>query len=747
MLGEKIKNFKKREVLIVLLAIGAMFSTAIYSLQRIEQTQLDLIRGGLELVRDEVHESYRLWLDKREYQMKVLSNDPDLVALSRRLVNEGIPEDRTISATLVNLRNRLRPTLSANRDLGFFVIDRNYISMGSLRDSNLWTPNLIAARRSEMLDRVFEGESKFIPTIISDVPLGEEMPARLSPTLFLAAPLKDEHGNVFAVFTLRLDYLDEFNSITKRGTVGRTGETYAFDSEGVMISESRFREELAKMKLLQDRESTAARLRLADPGRNLEHSSLTPKEQLKLRERPLTYMAQQAIRGKAGFSVDAYPGYRGVPVVGAWLWDNEFSIGIATEMDKNEAYDIYYFVRNIWLAVIAVTVVIMVSLATMLINLRYRTERALAIRQDRLEETNRKLVMARNDAEQAIRMKKHFLNTMSHELKTPLNIITGNIFQMETLSHGAQFRKYLNRISAAARNLHRIVEHIFQIITLELDDDESSSRPFDLRNVLNEVRGVYEQACQKKSLEFDFQVSPDVPGQVTGNPDMLRTVLYQLLDNSVKFTSEGKVSLHVNQLGDEPGRAKLSFCVIDTGKGMNEDEIETGFQLFSQLAESTVRSTDGIGVGLPLCQKLVNRMQGTLQVESQPGEGSHFSALIPFRVDSLPVENSIEVNNELKGEARSEPEGPMPASYAPQRIDSDIMRKQLSMLQTALDNDDFDAKRLMQEFMALVSRGTGMWEAANAMQRAVDAFDFDLASQHLLSVSEMIDSYSESEMR
>lgn len=153
---------------------------------------------------------------------------------------------------------------------GFFIISPDRVSIASMRDTNIDTENIINQQRKPYLDRAFMGEKVFIPTISSDVPLKTNSGKlqNKQPTIFIASPIIDATGTIIAVLTLRLNPLLHFTRITELGRIGNSGETYAFDSEALLITKSRFTHHLKSTGVIKDGDMAMLSIRITDPGGN-----------------------------------------------------------------------------------------------------------------------------------------------------------------------------------------------------------------------------------------------------------------------------------------------------------------------------------------------------------------------------------------------------------------------------------------------------------------------------------------------
>jgi len=173
------------------------------------------------------------------------------------------------------------------------------------------------------------------------------------PTMFFVAPIKNLQGQIIATVARQIDPSQDFTRLIQLGRIGNTGETYAFGRYGKLLSEIRFEEDLRKAGLLDQGEKSILSVSVRDPGGDLTKgfSPSVPRYQ-----QPLTLMAEQATKGKSGLNVQGYRDYRGVPVYGAWLWDDNLGVGLATEIDQADALSPYFTTRTVILTVLGITV-------------------------------------------------------------------------------------------------------------------------------------------------------------------------------------------------------------------------------------------------------------------------------------------------------------------------------------------------------------------------------------------------------
>ena len=300
---------------------------------------------------------------------------------------------------------------------------------------------------------------------------------------------------------------------------------------------------------------------------------------------------------------------------------------------------------------------------------RDAAERALrklaATLTDRVAERTREAEAAREVAEAASRAKTDFLAAMSHEIRTPLSGILGYTDLLLEESELSAVRRSGERIRSAGAALLTIVNDILDFAKVEAGRLELASAPFDLPRLVDEAVGIVRESAARKGLLVDVQLAGDLPSSVVGDPDRLRQVLLNLLNNAIKFTRSGTVRLAVRPLDREGGVAGLRFDVEDTGIGIAAAKRHLLFERFSQVDGSSQREFSGTGLGLAICKSLVELMGGTIGCDSEPGRGSVFwfelalpvAAAIPRPADAaapaavpgrrLLVVEDVVVNQEL----------------------------------------------------------------------------------------------------
>jgi len=592
---QRLKGFASINVtlsaaIIALLLVGASW----WAITKVEQGIKQEIGYWLITVRDTANRSLRAWTREKRANTTILATSPEIVQMTRELLAHPRNRQALLAApSQEKLRSFLAPTLRRRDYRGYFLVAPDNVTLSASRDMEIGERSPFAGSQA-ILDLLKGGQTLITLPVHYEVPLGDEN-VEPTPTIFTVAPIRNFAGEIIAYLVLRIDPWQEFSAIFNRGRIGMTGETYAFDRQGILLNESRFDGQLQRIGLLEIGKNSLLRIHIRDPGANIlagERSTIPRHRQ------PLTRMAQSAVRGIDGIDLDGYRNYRGVPVLGAWIGVHDLALGIATEMDIEEAYHPLRIARLILVVLTCFSLLLLLSLVSI-----YRADqRRQMVNQVKLRRANQQL-----DA---------FVYTLCHELRNHLTPIIGYAdFLQESCKDRLEEHSlnFLAEISTSGNRMIALMEDLLNLA--RVGRIERPADPVDTREVLSEVVGSLEGQLQQAGVSVKIGNLPALRIPRT----LLAQIFHNLVGNAVRYGCRPGGSIEV---GGQRRGSRVRFHVRDHGMGIPLAERSRVFEVFFR--GSTGKEVPGTGIGLATVRKIARVFGGRAWMEETPGGGSTF---------------------------------------------------------------------------------------------------------------------------
>jgi len=560
---------------------------AIFEIEEVTENE---VGDWLSTTLNTAHSSILSWSTEHAADAEILATSPKIMKMARELSLLPRTRQALLSSSIQEeLQAFLAPTLRHKDYLGYLLVSPDgYI----LSDSQAIETGKDGP--PEILELIKTGHTVITLPLFYDLPIGDG-PRTPTPTIFVGTPIRIEDGRIIAHIVFRIDPRQGFSNIFNRARTGRTGETYAFDRRGILLNESRFDKELQQIGLLNAGMSSLLRVSVRDPGVDLTEGQKVP---LTPEEWPLTHMASSAIRSKRGIDVEGYRDYRGVKVIGAWIWEEDLGFGIATEWDIREAYRPLRTTKLILFILMATSLSLLLLLALFSVLGRRRLEQS----ERNLRQINREL--------------DTFAYTVSHDLRTPLTPIIGyadflNESYRDKLDQ--QALDSLSEISASGRRMLALMEDLLNLA--KIGEVERPANPLNTRDIVQEVVDGLNAQLSQAGAKVIIDELPFVR--------LPKAFLIQIFDNFIGNASRyGCRPGDVIEVGGERNGKKVRLFVRDHGPGVPPEESQRIFEVFYR--GSTGRNIKGTGIGLATVRKIANLYKGRAGVEETPGGGSTF---------------------------------------------------------------------------------------------------------------------------
>lgn len=248
-------------------------------------------------------------------------------------------------------------------------------------------------------------------------------------------------------------------------------------------------------------------------------------------------------------------------------------------------------------------------------------------------------------AKEAVQTKENFLANMSHEIRTPLNAILGYTNLLLRKDIDRESHQQIQTIQKSGENLLTIVNDVLDLSKIEAGMMRIESAPFSIRGLAHSVETMLKPKAAEKQLQLTTKVDESLPDDLEGDATRLTQILINLIGNAIKFTHKGSIVVNISNLGIANNEIKTGITVSDTGIGIEKEKLSLIFERFQQAEDAVTRKYGGTGLGLAIVYELVLLQNGTITANSQPGQGTTFDIIIPYRISSQKAPAASNISN------------------------------------------------------------------------------------------------------
>jgi hypothetical protein len=358
-----------------------------------EQTRRDT-GDALTTVLEATSKAAKQWFDQQEQEAAIWATHPEVVMGARQLRrSEQSPATLLRHPAQALFAEQLELAVEQRGYEGYLILSPTGQVLASTDASDITGGGVAIPER--FLETIVQGPQYAAVKLPDSSTQGGAGDA----SMLIGAAIREETDTVVGVLVFRIDPEREFTEILQRGRIGGSGESYAFNRAGQLISESRFDDQLREIGLIGEDERGILNIAVRDPGGNLVRGY---RPSIERAEQPFTEMAASAISGSSGMNVEGYNDYRGVPVIGAWTWDETLGMGVTTEIDVDEAYSSLYNTRRLGILAAFVTVALIFALTGLFLWNRAQMAKAqseLEAMVAQVQEKARELAVANEELE------------------------------------------------------------------------------------------------------------------------------------------------------------------------------------------------------------------------------------------------------------------------------------------------------------------------------------------------------------
>ena len=358
--------------------------------------------SALHVILESTNNQLTSWYKQQLNLVNNTSQNPTIISNTEKLLSTNLTPDVLKKASEQKKLEAFRvnnPNIIGT--LGYYIVDTKGNTIASNNTQLIGRKNPVFQTHPSLLKSSLSGKTGFIPPTKLSV-TNDDQTTNSELFLFITAPIRDIKGKTIALLMRKYAPLTDFSPILQNGRLLESGESYAFNKQGLLLSNIRFDADLKRAGLLKQGDLSTLNINIRDPGVNLTEQSLP----VNIGDRPLTLMAQSATAGKAGINTEGYPDYRGVPVLGAWLWNEELELGMAAEIDADEALANYFALRTTLFSLLGLTLTIAIGAILITLNIGQNASQRLNKSKQELEQLlsqiDENVIVSRTDLNGAI---------------------------------------------------------------------------------------------------------------------------------------------------------------------------------------------------------------------------------------------------------------------------------------------------------------------------------------------------------